>query len=543
MEEDDPFEPESSDAAAAEAASSSPQPVGQSVHPCNNWVDVIALDEETGEPIADLPYKVFDVPSGDEVASGTTDGTDVPQSHCLADRYTELVVFFGKDAAISEARENIEKMQRDRQLAEQHQAEWNGIPAGLAREEFEARYIEKIRTTGRLISPRISMLEMSWHGWGGIFDHIFGGAEYAQQEFVRLNIRLCWEEYQLVTGGRESTGGEAFYSGLSNGLTFGFGEEFAAYLDSITLSDKPYSQILAERRRLQDIERISHPNYFLTGEIAGVIPTIFIPVGGAAAAGARTATTTTGAVLRGAAYSATTGFVLGTVDGFGNARGGFVERMRKGLITGTYAAVGSLVLSGLGVLLVRGVSRRVLVARIAARPHWRIPAQKDIVAWIGTSIRNHPLRQAYEAAVPNRIGPVVSELTDEVSDEVAERIARRANQMRRDIGEEFKNLTPRPLIDYIRELNISRYGDPLGPTFDFLFDRLRRNNKTAREAYEAIAASAVKPNANVDKLLAGFNDWLSGKPSEFIAEHWERLAKQFADDPSALRDLMRRTGQ
>ncbi|MFQ6550402.1 hypothetical protein AADZ90_020855 [Aestuariibius sp. 2305UL40-4] len=543
MAHDDPFDPDSTDGAAGDAAGASPQPVGHSVHPCNNWVDVIALDEVTGEPIADLPYKVFDVPTGDEVASGTTDGSDVPQSHCIGDEYTELVVFFGEDAAIDEARENIERMQRDRQLAAQHQAEWNGIPAGLAREEFEAQYVALIRRTGRLVSPRIGILEMSWHGWGGIFDHILGGAEYAREEFFRLNIRLCWEEYQLVTGGRDATRGEAFGGGIGNGLTFGFGEEFAAYLDSVMLSDKTYSEILAERRRIQDIERISHPNYFLTGEIVGVIPTIFIPVGGAAAAGARTAATTTGAVVRGAAYSATAGFTLGTIEGFGNARGGFVERMRQGLIAGTFAAVGSLVLAGLGVLVVRGVSRRVLVARIATRPHWRSPAQKDIVAWIGTGIRNHPLRQAYEAAVPDRVGRIAAELTADASDEAAEQIARRASQMRREIGEEFKDVTPSPLIDYIREVNIARYDDPLGPTFDRLLRDKLQAGMTRREAYESIIAGAQRPNPDVDRLLAGFDQWLSGKPPEFIAEHWERLAPQFADDASALRDLMRRTGQ
>ena len=59
---------------------------------------------------------------------------------------------------------------------------------------------------------------MSWYGWGGIFNHIFGGADYAREEFVSLNIRLCWEEYQLVTGGREATRGESFASGAGNGL-------------------------------------------------------------------------------------------------------------------------------------------------------------------------------------------------------------------------------------------------------------------------------------------------------------------------------------
>lgn len=307
------------------------------------------------------------------------------------------------------------------------------------------------------------------------------------------------------------------------------------------LSDKTYSEILSERRRIQDIERISHPGYFVTGEIAGVIPTIFIPVGGAAAAGARTAATTTGAVVRGATYSAATGFALGGVEGFGNARGGFVERMRQGLISGSIAAIGSLVLAGLGVLVVRGVSRRVLVARIAARPHWRVFAEKDIVAWIGTGIKNHPLRQAYEAAVPERIGPIAARASGDIGDAALESLARQASQMRREIASDFKGLTPSPLIDYIREFNIGRYNDPLGPSFDALMERNVQNNLSVRESYRAIISSSMRPNSDIDKLLTGFAQWLSTKPDDFIRMHWENLAPQFGQDPSALADLIRRT--
>lgn len=538
----DPFDSDSSDQAAAEASTASAQPVGQSVHPCNNWIDVIAYDEATDEPIADLPYKVFDVPTGDEVAAGTTDGTDVPQSHCLDEAYTELVVFFGTDAAIDEARDNIERMQRDRELAAQHLAAWNGIPAGLAREEFEAAYVAIMRRTGRLIHPRIGILEQSWYGWGGAFDHLYGGGDYAREQFVLLNIRLCWEEYQLVTGGREATRGEAFGGGAGNGLTFGFGEEFAAYLDSVMLQDKSYSEILAERRRIQDLERISHPNYFMGGEIAGVIPTIFIPVGGAAAAGARTAATTTRAVVRGATYSTATGFVLGAVEGYGNARGDAVERLQAALKAGTFAAVGSLVLAGLGVLVVRAVSRRVAVARLAARGSWRQSAVEDIVSWIGSGINSNPLRRAYEQALPDRIGPIVAQATNELSDEALERLARQASQARRDIASDFKDLTPSPLIDYIREFNMGRYnGDPLGATFDFL---MRKNTlgkrMSKRESYRAILDGSLRPNADIDRLLSGFNSWLSGKPDNFIRTHWENLAPQNGKDPAILADVIRR---
>ena len=382
---------------------------------------------------------------------------------------------------------------------------------------------------------------MSWYGWGGIFNHIFGGADYAREEFVRLNIRLCWEEYQLVTGGREATRGESFASGAGNGLTFGFGEEFAAYLDSIMLSDKTYSDILAERQRIQDIERISHPNYFLGGEIAGIIPTIFIPVGGAAAAGARTAATTTGATLRGATYAAASGFALGAVEGYGNARGDAVERLQAALRAGTFAAVGSLVLAGLGVLVVRAVSRRVAVARLAARGSWRQSAIDDIVSWIGTGVKNHPLRRAYEQAVPERIGPIAAQATDDLSDVALEQLARQANQMRRTIGEEFKDATPSPLIDYIWERNMIAYSDQLGPTFDWLMRRNTINrNMSARDSYLAIINSSQRPNPDIDSVLGGFADWLTRKPNDFIRTHWERLAPQFGKDPTILRDVIER---
>ena len=123
----DPFDPGASEEAAGAASRASPQPVGRSVHPCNNWVDVIAYDEGDGKPIKDLPYKVFDVPSGTEIASGKTDGSDVPQSHCIAERYTELVVCFGTPAAIKEALEKAQEQSAARQLALLQQSTWNNI--------------------------------------------------------------------------------------------------------------------------------------------------------------------------------------------------------------------------------------------------------------------------------------------------------------------------------------------------------------------------------------------------------------------------------
>ena len=220
------------DAGANDAMTGSPQSIGQATHPCNNWVDVIAIDEATGEPMANVPYKVFDASTEAEIASGTTDGSNVPQTHCIDDDVREVLVIFGTDDAISEAQTTAQEMRDAMAMQAQQQAEWNGIPGGLSRDQFREAYLNLVYARGRLIDPNISILRKSLIGWGAIFDHVWSGSEIANREFVELNIQLCWEEYQLVTGGREATRGESFGGGVGQGLTFGFGEEMAAFIDS-----------------------------------------------------------------------------------------------------------------------------------------------------------------------------------------------------------------------------------------------------------------------------------------------------------------------
>jgi len=47
-----------------------------------------------------------------------------------------------------------------------------------------------------------------------------------------------------------------------------------------------------------------------------------------------------------------------------------------------------------------------------------------------------------------------------------EQVARTLNQARRDLGIKYKNATPQPLRNYIYEVNMERYTDKLGPTYD-----------------------------------------------------------------------------
>jgi hypothetical protein len=90
-------------------------------------------------------------------------------------------------------------------------------------------------------------------------------------------------------------------------------------------------------------------------------------------------------------------------------------------------------------------------------------------------------------------------------------LAEAANNARRQLGVEYKNLTPEPLRDYIYEINLKRYGDPLGPSVDFLVQR----GKT----YSQIVESAARPNPDVNKLLDGFGKWLSKQPDDYVQKH------------------------
>lgn len=118
----------------------------------------------------------------------------------------------------------------------------------------------------------------------------------------------------------------------------------------------------------------------------------------------------------------------------------------------------------------------------------------------GDGFKNNPLRQAYENEVRG-----LKEYGEQLLQEgkSTEEVARTLNQARRDLGIKYKNMTPRPLRDYIYETNIGRYEDPLGPTYEYMID----NNKTDIE----IINSSSKPNTDIDKLLSAFEEWLKGK--------------------------------
>lgn len=119
----------------------------------------------------------------------------------------------------------------------------------------------------------------------------------------------------------------------------------------------------------------------------------------------------------------------------------------------------------------------------------------------GDGFKNNPLRQSYEDEV-RALKSYGEELL--ASGHSEQEVAKILNQSRRDLGIKYKDMTPQPLRDYIYEINIQRYKDRLGPTYEWL---VTEKGATDLEIIE----SASRPNTNIDALLSGFEEWLRGQ--------------------------------
>lgn len=133
------------------------------------------------------------------------------------------------------------------------------------------------------------------------------------------------------------------------------------------------------------------------------------------------------------------------------------------------------------------------------RPGYSVKQIEQIISDLqGDGFKNNPLRQEYEEKV-RALKAVGEQFLKERKPE--EWVARTLHQMRRDLGVEYKEATPQPLRDYIYEVNRERYGDELGPTYEYLTLERGKSNKD-------IIDSASRPNPDIDRLLSGFKDWL-----------------------------------
>ncbi|PXV84108.1 hypothetical protein C8E03_1361, partial [Lachnotalea glycerini] len=123
---------------------------------------------------------------------------------------------------------------------------------------------------------------------------------------------------------------------------------------------------------------------------------------------------------------------------------------------------------------------------------------ENVIKEIGDSIKKNPLRQEYENAVKS-LSDYEAQLRAQGLSEKS--IAKSMYQVRRDLGVKYKDLTPELLRKYIYEVNEARYGDPLGGSFEFFENKYKGN-------YSKIIEASKRPNADVDKLLSKFKEWL-----------------------------------
>jgi RHS repeat-associated protein len=120
-------------------------------------------------------------------------------------------------------------------------------------------------------------------------------------------------------------------------------------------------------------------------------------------------------------------------------------------------------------------------AQVARRETAAAAQQQAAAAAEAAQATKPALRQAYEQAVRD-LGNRLNDLRRAGKD--PEAIARELSQTRRALGEKFKDMTPANFREKIYQRNLKDYGDPLGPTVDYL----RAKGKT----WEQIAESACR---------------------------------------------------
>ncbi|HUQ36670.1 MAG TPA: hypothetical protein VM144_09880 [Aestuariivirga sp.] len=140
---------------------------------------------------------------------------------------------------------------------------------------------------------------------------------------------------------------ESFVRGAANTASWGFGDEMAAGMESVTGGD--YNQALDRQRQSADVAQEENPWSYGGGQVAGAV------VPGLLTAGATTAPTLGGRVVQGGL----TAGGQGAVYGFGEGEDGVVPRLQEAGKTGAISTVlggaAPVIASGVGAAW-RGVS-------------------------------------------------------------------------------------------------------------------------------------------------------------------------------------------
>ncbi|KIN70519.1 Hemagglutinin-related protein [Sulfitobacter noctilucae] len=447
--------------------------VGQVCEGCgDNWVEAGAIDDTTGEPIAGIGYRIYDLASGDMVASGTLNDQGESPRHPLAMPITQLYVIYGTEEAMDAAEAQIGEVQRERELEANAVEDWRGIPAGLDQDGFNSAYDQIAREAGQYEKPSVGFFQGAGYGANMLWDYVSSGfdSDHMLNQLYLDDRRRNFDQYELATNARRASDAESFFGGGGQGLTFGFGEEGMARLDSL-FSDRSYEELVAERRQLMNAERIANPNWYVGGEVAGMVPTMFVPVGGAAANAARAGNGLRGAVVAGAR----TGAATGALSGAGHDEGGVIDRLDGAAIGGITGGMAGAVLSGAGVLIARGVSRTRIWGRITGNPRPGTLTNREAREWY--------LNQ--ERLIPGQLE----------ADAPLEAQARQAFQLRNAARTQARDL----MAD--RNLAAQLARDNPNLTWDQIYSRTVDKGFTGDDIFREIIGSSQRSRPSVNRSL------------------------------------------
>lgn len=144
------------------------------------------------------------------------------------------------------------------------------------------------------------------------------------------------------------------------------------------------------------------------------------------------------------------------------------------------ATVGTVVTAKLGQLGYKTLTKAELPASTTGTMA-AIDGEMVTNAGTGSALSVPPLRIEYINKV-DALKQTVQML--EAQGATTEQIARTVHQLRRDLGVEYKNLTPPDKLEEIYARNITIYGDKLGPTIDWL--------RAQGKSWESIIESATR---------------------------------------------------
>lgn len=110
---------------------------------------------------------------------------------------------------------------------------------------------------------------------------------------------------------------------------------------------------------------------------------------------------------------------------------------------------------------------------------------------------NHQVRQWYKT----QVAPIPSLNENWIREGLSpEARARRAWQIRRDARLTARQMMEDPIeVNLLKARDLKEYGDPNGPTFEFLVEKARKDGFEGDKIYEEIISESYSTNKLVDK--------------------------------------------